>query len=260
MSNITFGSLFSGIGGIDLGLERAGMHCEWQVEKDEYCTKVLAKHWPNVTRYGDIRAIDTSTLTRVDLIAGGFPCQPHSLAGQRKASADERNLWPEFARIIRELRTKWVLVENVVGLLSSEGGNFFGSVLRDLATCGYDAEWFVLSAAQFGAPHLRERAFIVAHAPGTGSQKWKGSEGLSTEPRPSGALSYSNSLQQWIQQEQKPQCQNTTIYRNDGTSKTLVSRSGPSQSCLMNFPLGWTDIDGQQDQGNLNTNGSLPES
>lgn len=166
----TFGSLFSGIGGLDLGLNRADMQCAWQCEINDYATKVLEKHWPNTPRFRDVRECNKHNLSAVDLIAGGFPCQPHSLAGERKASKDERNLWPEFYRIICELRPTWVLVENVLGLLSSEGGQFFGGILRDLAQARYDAEWCVLSAAQFGAPHLRERVFIVAHTASTRQQ------------------------------------------------------------------------------------------
>lgn len=169
----TFGSLFSGIGGIDLGLQRAGFEVKWQCEIDDYAQKVLAKHWPNTPRFRDIRECGVHNLTSVDLIAGGFPCQPHSLAGKRKAGADERNLWPEFYRIICELRPQWVLAENVPGLLSSEHGQFFGRVLRDLATCGYDAEWQVLSAAAFGAPHIRERVFLVAYANGSRRNWWE---------------------------------------------------------------------------------------
>lgn len=164
--SLTVGSLFSGIGGIDLGLERAGFQIAWQVEKDEYAQKVLAKHWPNTPRFRDVYDCGTgrkNTLTRVDLIAGGFPCQPHSLAGERKASEDERDLWPEFYRLICELKPGWVLGENVLGLLSSENGSFFSGILRDLAQARYNAEWFVLSAAQFGAPHMRERIFFVAY-------------------------------------------------------------------------------------------------
>lgn len=163
---LTFGSLFSGIGGIDLGLERTGMQCAWQVEIDGYATQVLQKHWPHVARFRDIRDCGACNLPPVDLVAGGFPCQPHSYAGKRQASADERNLWPEFARIIREIRPRWVLAENVVGLLSSEDGQFFGGVLRDLAQSGYDAQWFCLRASDVGAPHQRERVFIVAYASG----------------------------------------------------------------------------------------------
>lgn len=183
---LTFGSLFSGIGGLDLGFERAGMHCAWQVEIDDYATKVLAKHWPNIARFRDVRSIgrhigDISTcyvpLASVGCLIGGFPCQPHSQAGERKASEDERDLWPEFYRLIRELKPRWVVAENVLGLLSSEDGAFFGGVLRDLATAGYDARWQVLSAAEFGAPHLRERVIIVAHTSGTewwpSTEEWR---------------------------------------------------------------------------------------
>ncbi len=161
---LTIGSLFSGIGGLDLGLERAGMEVKWQVENDEYCQRVLAKHWPNVKRYGDVRDCGSDNLEHVDLICGGFPCQPVSCAGQRKGTDDERWLWPEFARIIRELRPRWVLAENVPGLLSIDAGRIFGTVLRDLAACGYDAEWDCIPAAAVGAPHRRDRVFILAHA------------------------------------------------------------------------------------------------
>src|SRR5581483_5973557 len=159
-----FGSLFSGIGGIDLGLERAGMHCSWQVEIDDYATKVLEKHWPHVARFRDIRACGAHNLSRVHLLAGGFPCQPHSTAGKRHASQDERNLWPEFYRLICEIRPEWVLAENVPGILSSEHGRFFGGILRDLAGAGYDAQWRVFRACDFGYPHIRKRVFLLGYS------------------------------------------------------------------------------------------------
>lgn len=158
-----FISLFSGIGGLDLGLERAGMECVAQVEIDDYCQKVLTKHWPHVPKYKDVKDVGKNNLPAADLICGGFPCQPHSLAGSRKASIDARDLWPEFARIVRECQPEWVVAENVPGLLSSEAGRFFGRVLWDLAASGYGVEWQSLPAAAFGAPHIRERIFIVAH-------------------------------------------------------------------------------------------------
>lgn len=164
------GSLFSGIGGIELGLERSGMEIVWQVEKEKYARKVLEKHWPHTKRFEDILEVGIHNLEPVDIICGGFPCQPHSLAGKRKASEDERDLWGEFARIICELKPRWVVAENVPGLLSSESGRFFGRVLRDLAEIGYDAEWDCIPAAAFGAPHLRYRVFIVAHSNGTGGR------------------------------------------------------------------------------------------
>lgn len=163
---LTVGSLFSGIGGLELGLElTGGFKTIWQVEIDDYANRVLERHWPGVSRYRDIRECGAHNLERVDLICGGFPCQPHSVAGKRQASKDERDLWGEFYRIICEVRPRWVVAENVPGLLSSEAGRFFGRVLRDLAQAGYDAEWGIVSAADMGAPHLRKRVFIVAHAP-----------------------------------------------------------------------------------------------
>jgi hypothetical protein len=110
---VRVGSLFSGIGGLDLGLERAGMEVRWQVEIEPYCNKVLAKHWPNVKRYGDIKSIDWTEVEPVDLICGGFPCQPVSLAGKRLAQEDERWLWPEVDRCLRALRPRYALLENV---------------------------------------------------------------------------------------------------------------------------------------------------
>lgn len=175
MRKLTVGSLFAGIGGFDLGLERSGgFEVVWQVEKDPYCQQVLAKHWPNIVRYGDIYECGKGRkypLPTVDVLCGGFPCQPHSLAGKRQASEDERDLWPEFCRIIRELKPRWILGENVLGLLSSEDGRFFGEVLRDLAEAGYDAEWVVLRASDVGAPHQRERVFIVAYPSSQQSQR-----------------------------------------------------------------------------------------
>jgi DNA (cytosine-5)-methyltransferase 1 len=153
------GSLFSGIGGLDLGLERAGMEIRWQVENDPWCNLILEKHWFGIPRYGDIHDIEDGQLEPVDLICGGFPCQPVSVAGARKAQEDDRWLWPQFARIVRMVRPRYVLVENVPGL-ASRG---MGDILGDLAALGYDAEWESLPAAAFGAPHLRYRIFIVAY-------------------------------------------------------------------------------------------------
>ena len=178
--NFTFGSLFSGIGGIDLGLERAGMTCSWQVEIDEYAQKVLAKHWPNVARYGDVRTVGRDTLAGVDLIAGGFPCQDISGAGRRAGITGERSgLWSEFYRIICELRPRYVLVENVAVLLYPIRRKGYiepapiSRVLGDLASCGYDAEWQSLPAAAVGAPHIRDRAFIVAYPASNRREGWK---------------------------------------------------------------------------------------
>lgn len=156
---LTVGSLFSGIGGLDLGLEWAGMETRWQVENDPFCQTILNKHWPDIPLYGDIHDLDPAELEPVDLICGGFPCQPVSLAGKREAQNDPRWLWPEFFRIVRFLRPSYVLVENVPGLASAG----MGDVLGDLASIGFDAEWESFPAAAVGAPHLRYRIFIVAY-------------------------------------------------------------------------------------------------
>lgn len=155
-----FGSLFAGIGGFDLGLERAGLSCAWQVEKDSYARAVLAHHWPNVKRYDDVCTVGGSNLAPVELICGGFPCQDISIGGQRAGLEGRRSgLWFEFARIIGELRPSFVLIENVAHLRR----NGLHTVLRDLAGCGYDAEWTTIPASSFGFPHERARLFVIAY-------------------------------------------------------------------------------------------------
>lgn len=150
------GSLFSGIGGLELGLERAGLGpVTWQVEVDPFCQSVLERHWPDSQRWNDVRTFQP---TPVDLVCGGFPCQPHSVAGARRAQGDERWLWPEFARIATSANAKVIVIENVPGLLSSG----LRDVLSDLARLGFDACWHRFAAADLGAPHIRERIYVVA--------------------------------------------------------------------------------------------------
>ena len=162
-------SLFSGIGGIELGLEWAGMETIGQVEVDEYCNRILGKHWPDVVRYGDVRDLPLSSLPTPDLVCGGFPCQPVSTAGRRLGTSDPRWLWPPFASVVDALRPRYVLVENVPKVRNLGGAE----IVADLAAMGYDAEWGELSAAAFGAPHLRRRFFLV---------------GYRSEPEPSGSV------------------------------------------------------------------------
>jgi len=158
MPKLTVGSLFSGIGGLELGLERAGMEVCWQVENDPYCIKVLEKHWPHVRRHTDIETFEGCD---ADLICGGFPCQPVSVAGKQGGDADDRWLWPQMRRVCSVVRPRWVLVENVPGLLSASAGRLFGGVVRDLATLRYAVEWDCISAANVGANHIRDRVFII---------------------------------------------------------------------------------------------------
>jgi DNA (cytosine-5)-methyltransferase 1 len=158
---VTVGSLCSGIGGLEKGVELARPDAEvvWQAECDPFCLDILAKHWPSAHRYTDVRDVDGKA-ARVDLVCGGFPCQPHSLAGKRQGTSDARWLWPEFARIIAAVRPGAVFIENVPGLRTSG----LRDVLADLARLGFDAEWDYFTAAETGAPHIRRRLFILAYA------------------------------------------------------------------------------------------------
>lgn len=158
---MTHGSLFAGIGGFDLGFERAEFETVWQVEINEFCRKVLAKNFPHAQRFGDIRECGKHNLQWVDVITGGFPCQDISRAGLLAGIDGKRSgLWREMHRIICELRPRIVVVENVAALL--DGG--ISRVLGDLAACGYDAEWDCIPAAAVGTAHIRDRVFILAYS------------------------------------------------------------------------------------------------
>jgi DNA (cytosine-5)-methyltransferase 1 len=172
---IKIGSLFAGIGGFELGLERAipGSETIWQVEQEPFCQKVLKKHWPNATIYDDVRTVGSHNLESVDILCGGFPCQDISLAGNGKGLEGEKSgLWFEMLRIICELRPRVAVLENV-SAITFRG---LSRVLGDLAEIGYDAEWQIISARQFGAPHLRRRWFCVAYPnskrPRPSMQRW----------------------------------------------------------------------------------------
>ncbi len=159
---------FSGIGGFSLGLERVGFETVAFVEVEPYCRAVLAKHWPDVPQYGDIRDVTAEQLradgVTADVITGGFPCQDISNAGKQAGIEGERSgLWSELARLIGEVRPAYAILENVTALISGDSGRWFGRVLGDLAAIGYDAEWHCISAAHVGAPHLRDRIWIIAY-------------------------------------------------------------------------------------------------
>jgi len=164
---VTVGSLFSGIGGLDLGLERAGMKVIWQSEIDPYCCKVLKKHWPEVLNHGNIKEINWQQIQRPNIIAGGYPCQPFSQAGKRKGTQDPRHLWPWVREAISQLRPDYAILENVPGHLTMGGTEVIGA----LTEIGYDAEWRVVSAAGLGANHLRKRIIIVAYPTSEGLQR-----------------------------------------------------------------------------------------
>jgi len=171
---MTLGSLFAGIGGFDLAARWAGIETVWQVEKYEWCQRVLAKNFPEATRYGDIRNVGAYNLERVDIISGGFPCQPFSVAGERKGTEDDRYLWPEMLRVIREIQPRWVIGENVAGIINMA----LDQVLTDLENEGYTCEAYIIPACAVNAPHRRDRVWIIAHS--TSVNKWGG---CATQPK-----------------------------------------------------------------------------
>lgn len=165
MNNLTHLSLFSGIGGLDLAAEWAGIKTIGQCEWADYPTKVLEKHWPEVARWRDIRTLtkdsfyEKTGLRTVDIVSGGFPCQPFSVAGKHTGKQDDRYLWPEMLRVIKELRPTWVIGENVPGIINLA----LDTVLSDLENIGYESQPLVIPACAVNAWHKRERVCIVAH-------------------------------------------------------------------------------------------------
>lgn len=157
-------SLFSGIGGFDLAAEWLGWDNVFNCEIDEFCTKVLNYHFPNAIHYGDITSTDfTIHRGEIDVLTGGFPCQPFSLAGARRGTKDNRFLWPQMYRAICEISPRWVVAENVRGILTQQGGVVFERVCSDLENAGYECQAFLIPACSVGAPHRRERVWFVAH-------------------------------------------------------------------------------------------------
>ena len=198
-------SLCSGIGGADLAAEwTEAIEVIGQVEIDPFCQQVLAKHWPKVQRMKDIKDVTGDEFGEVDLIVAGFPCQGNSLAGKRQGSKDERNLWPEVRRIISATQPRWVVAENVCGLLTVESGRFFSGILSDLVSLGYRVGWGVYGACEVGAPHRRERIFIMAHS--NSNRQWK----RSNQPEPFS------------------QCEGTANTGTDG-KKRIVAHAGISR-------------------------------
>lgn len=168
MQELTHLSLFSGIGGLDLAAEWAGFKTVGQCEYADYPTRVLEKHWPNVPRWKDVHTLTSEDfyaktgLRTVDVISGGFPCQPFSVAGKRRGKEDDRYLWPEMLRVIQEIRPAWVVGENVAGIVSM----VLDMVLSDMESIGYSCQAFIIPACAVNAPHRRDRVAIIAHANG----------------------------------------------------------------------------------------------
>lgn len=161
---MTHASLFSGIGGFDLAAEWAGWTNSFNCEIDPFCRRILKYHFPNAEQYADIRTTDfTIWRGRIDVLTGGFPCQPFSLAGKRKGTEDERYLWPEMLRVIRTVRPRWIVGENVFGIVNWSEGVVFEQVCSDLEAAGYAVQPYIIPACGVGAPHRRDRCWFVGH-------------------------------------------------------------------------------------------------
>jgi len=169
---MTHGSLFSGMGGFDLAAEWAGwtnaFHCEW----NEFGQKVLKYYWPQAESFSDITKTNFSKYeNKIDVLTGGFPCQPYSTAGKRRGKDDERHLWPEMCRAIREIKPRWIVGENVFGLVNWSNGLVFHEVQTDLENEGYEVQPFLLPAAAVNAPHRRDRIWFIAYSNNNGQHR-----------------------------------------------------------------------------------------
>lgn len=170
------GSLFSGIGGFDLAAQWMGWNNLFHCEIDEFNRKVLKYYWPNAKTHTDIKATDFTVYKgQIDILTGGFPCQPYSQAGKRLGKEDDRHLWPEMLRAIREIKPRWIVGENVRGLVNWNGGLVFEEVHTDLETQGYKVQAFILPAASVGAHHKRERIWFCAYS--NGNRRKRGENG-----------------------------------------------------------------------------------
>ena len=221
--------LFSGIGGFSLGLERAGMKTVQFVENDPYCQKVLSKNFPGVPIHGDIKTFHYDK--PVELISGGFPCQPYSHAGEQRGKEDDRHLWEEYLRIIQSVRSRWVLGENVSGIINME----LDQVLSDLASENYSCQSLVIPACAVNAPHRRDRVWIIARRNAMGNSEYNG---LSTAKESRSPSSISNNSSQ-------------------GENKTFQSKGTSGRSNIKNVAHANKErIQGRKETGNLESEGT----
>ena len=162
--------LFSGIGGFSLALEKVGFKTIAFCENDPYCRLLLQKHWKGVTIHNDIKKLEAKDIKEpIDILTGGFPCQPYSVAGKQKGTDDNRYLWPDMFRVIKEVKPTFIIAENVRGIINIQNGMVFETVCSDLEAEGFEVQSFIIPAAGVGAPHKRERVWIVGYSKHNGS-------------------------------------------------------------------------------------------
>ena len=294
MGHFTAVSFFSGMGGIDLAFAAAGFDIVAQIENDPFCQQVLTKHkaayWPNAKLWGDIHHVRKHHLETADVFFGGFPCQDISVAGQSVGiqRGNRSGLWFEFARLIGELRPRVVLLENVANITDAGMGGTI--VTGDLAEMGYDCLWLPLQAAEFGAPHRRERWFCVAYRR---SLRRQGTRTRHTGVTRNGTVRHFNAegqqsfmrLSQVVKLWPTPHARdyrhgdkpdsgnyrrkkelgftidlNSQVLGIPGEPEEKLQLNPDWEELLMGFPVGWTDISGLQDQTNRSTTTSRPAS
>jgi DNA (cytosine-5)-methyltransferase 1 len=237
------GSLFSGIGGFDLAAEWMGweniFHCEW----NPFGQKVLKHYWPKAISYHDITKTDfTIHRGNIDILTGGFPCQPYSMAGKRLGKDDERHLWPEMLRAIREIQPRWVVGENVLGLVNWNGGLVFEEVQADLETEGYEVQPYVLPAVSVNAPHRRDRVWFVAYANGNGFIGRNGQHEKHTSEGRQYALGNADKGDEYGDVADTYNCFNKTLGQRSvleeqkGQGQTRRFSNGSSQPGWLQFP------------------------
>jgi len=261
--------LFSGIGGFSLGLESTGgFETIAFVEKDEFCQKVLKKHWPNITIEGDIRNVKGEKY-EADVITGGFPCQPFSVAGKRRGTNDDRYLWDETIRVIREGKPRWFIGENVEGLININNGVVLRQVQTDLEKEGFEVQCLVIPAAGIGAWHQRKRVWIIANSKISRTRKdegriWKGSRGIDGGQGTNQNVSNSNSRFS-IGKNKEIQTRGTSINNgseNVSNSKGVRHRGWGGQECKIGE---WSFLQGEQEGGKMGSkvkgcDGNVPNS
>ena len=229
------GSLFSGIGGFDLASEWMGwenvFHCEWM----EFPRKVLEYYWPDADSHVDICKTDFKKYERtIDVISGGFPCQPFSSAGKRKGTDDERYLWGEMLRAIQEIKPTWVIAENVFGIVNIDGGMVFEQVCLDLENEGYEVQPFIIPAAAKNAPHRRDRCWFVAYSNGAGQKcNERANAGTAKEIR---RETEGDVLGELCSNGNSSDTEHKGFQRSNRTQKSVLPKSGSFKNDWHNFP------------------------
>jgi DNA (cytosine-5)-methyltransferase 1 len=233
MRKLTHGSLFSGIGGFDLAAEWMGwenkFHCEWM----EFPRKILEYHFPNADSHIDICKTDFNKYAnKIDILTGGFPCQPFSLAGKRKGTSDERYLWGEMLRAVKEIKPKFVIAENVFGITNIDGGLVFEQVCIDLENQGYQVQPFIIPAAAKNAPHRRDRCWFIAYANSDGQNERDGQH----EIEPSKTRQYALNDIEPVLMHPDGTMRTRKQLRQKRKGKSNRSNSGNGVNNFQNFP------------------------